>query len=84
MVTIGKTSTPLIITRLCVPSPRRLSDAFWLPFRLAKKLLEDVWVSLKLLSSVAYMSLGALGPLLGCSWLALASLLLPFELVLLA
>ena len=30
------------------------------------------------------MSLGALGPLLGCSWLALASLWLPFELVLLA
>ena len=30
------------------------------------------------------MSLGALGPLLGCSWLVLASLLLVFELVWLA
>ena len=40
---------------------RRLSDAFWLPFRLAKTLLEDVWDALSLLSGAAKMSLGALG-----------------------
>ena len=57
---------------------------FSLPFRLSKTLLEDVWDALRLLSGVASMFLGALGPLLGCSWLALASLLLAFELVLLA
>ena len=53
-------------------------------FRFSKTLLEDVWDALRLLTGVASMFLGALGPLLSCSWLALASLLLPFELVLLA
>ena len=57
---------------------------FSLPFRLSKTLLEDVWDAVRLLSGVASMFIGALGPLLGCSWLALASLLLAFELVLLA
>ena len=57
---------------------------FSLPFRLSKTLLEDVWDALRLLAGVAQMSLGALGPLLGCSWLAFASLLLAFELFLLA
>ena len=57
---------------------------FSLPFRLSKTLLEDVWDALRLLSGVAKMSLGVFGPLLGCSSLALASLLLAFELVLLA
>ena len=54
------------------------------PFRLSKTLLENVWNAFNLLSGVASMFLGALGPLLGCSWLALASLLLAFELVWLA
>ena len=44
----------------------------------------DVWDALRLLSGLARMSLGALGSLLGSSWLVLASLLLVFELVLLA
>ena len=57
---------------------------FSLPFRLSKMLLEDVWDALRLLSGVASMFLGALGPLLGCSWLALASLLLVVELVFIA
>ena len=55
-----------------------------LPFRLTQTLLEDVWDAFKLLSVIASMSLGALGPLLGFSWLALASLLLVSELVWLA
>ncbi len=55
-----------------------------LTFRLSKTLLENVWDALRLLSGVASMYLGALGSLLGCSWLAVASLLLAFELVLLA
>ena len=65
-------------------SSRRLWDAFLLAFRLSQPLLEDVWEALRLLLGVASVSLGALGPLLGCSWLALASLLLAFALVLLA
>ena len=55
-----------------------------LPVRLSKTLLEDVWDAPKLLSGVASMFFGALGPLLGCSWLVLASLLLVSELVWLA
>ena len=56
----------------------------FVPFRLSKTLLEDVWDALRLLSGVASMIIGALGLLLGCSWLALASLLLAFEFVLLS
>ena len=67
-----------------LPSSHRLWDANLAPFRISKTLLEDVLDALRLLLGVARMSLGALGPLLGCSWLALASLCLAFELVLLA
>ena len=63
---------------------RRLGDAMLLPFRLSKTLLEDVWDALRLLSGLVRMSFGALGSLLGSSWLVLASLLLLFELVLIA
>ena len=65
-----------------LPSSHLLWDANLTPIRISKTLLEDALDVLNLLLCVARMSLGALGPLLGCSWLALASLLIAFELVL--
>ena len=64
---IGKPTCPCTPRFSCSSSSRRLWDAFLLPFRLSKMLLEEVSGALKLLSGVVEMSLGALGSLLGCS-----------------